>query len=77
MGRGTLLLFGTSAAPDDAPIELTAAGATVRGLELSFVVPRPAQGEYALVARGIWGEQRARIEVKHPFQVGPLPTFGE
>ena len=69
---------GTSVAADDGPIELFSnVGTTLDDLYVSFTVPGPMEGKFALEAIGRWGQKYAAASIVMPFEVPHIAEFGE
>jgi hypothetical protein len=69
---------GTAVAPDDAPVELLDnAGTTKDGLDMTFTVPGPIEGNFVLEASGLWGQSLAAVSIEMPFAVPHIAAFGK
>jgi len=69
---------GTAVAPDDGPIELLDnVGTTVDDLDMTFTVPGPMEGKFALEASGRWGQNSAAVSIAMPFEVPHIASFGK
>lgn len=73
-----LLPDGTAVAPDDAPVELLDnLGTTLDDLSMTFTVPGPMEGKFALEASGRWGKNDAAVSIAMPFVVPHIAAFGK
>jgi hypothetical protein len=75
---------GTLVAPyGDAPWSdlLSQTGSTIDALVVEFAVPKPAAGNYALIAKGNWGTDDTNgndwVEGEFPFEVPTLKNFAD
>jgi hypothetical protein len=68
---------GTAVAPNQAPIELTSAGATIDDLSVAFTVDAPAEGTYKLAFGGKWGPANEWTEAEIQFDIEKQPQFDQ
>ena len=69
---------GTAVAPDDASnVLLDNVGTTLDDLNVTFTVPGPMEGQFALEASGRWGQGAAVVSIAMPFEVPHNAAFGK